>query len=150
MLWRKQRTKGVPKTGSFTLADVVPLSIAPNAIFRSTLRELFGRAVQTLTGHGFTGEYYQRFVPTESPWCSCSDEVTDPILQTRQHIICECPRYEAFRNIIRKNHPNVHADNFSLRPLFDPRSGLPDLIQFMRKSGAFTKSGAPRPEPKPD
>jgi len=93
LLWRKQWAKDVPKTGSFTLADVVPPSITPNAIFRSTPRELFGRAVQTLTGHGFTGEYYQCFVPTESPWCSCSEEVTDPILQTRQHIICECPCY---------------------------------------------------------
>ena len=93
---------------------------------------------------------YQRFIPTESPWCSCSDEVTDPILQTRQHIICDCPRYEAFRNILRKKHPGLHADNYSLRPLFDPNNGLQDLILFMQKSGAFTKSGAPRPNPQPD
>ena len=61
-----------------------------------------------------------------------------------------CPRYEAFRNILRRNHPNLHAHNYSLQPLFDPRNGLPDLIQFMHRSGAFTKSGAPRPDPKPD
>ena len=150
LLWRRQWAENTPKTGSFALADTVPPSIAPNAIFRSTPRELFGRVVQTLTGHGFTGEYYQRFVPSESPWCSYSDEVTDPILQTRQHIICDCPRYEAYRNILRKNHPNLHANNYSLRHLFDPRNGLPNLIQFMHRSGAFTKSGAPRPDPKPD
>ena len=92
LLWRRQRAEHNREEGSFALADVRP-SIAPNAIFRSTPRELFGRAVQTLTGHGYTGEYYQRFVPTETPWCcgpsywcSCLDEVTDPILQTRQHI----------------------------------------------------------------
>jgi len=86
LLWRRQWAENSPKTGSFALADTVPPSIASNAIFRSTPRELFGRVVQTLTGQGYTGEYYQRFefVPTESPWCSCSDEVTDPILQTRQ------------------------------------------------------------------
>jgi len=141
----KQWAENTPKTSGFALADVVPPSIAPNAIFRSTPRELFGRVVQTLTGHGFTGEYYQRFVPTESPWCACSDEVTDPTLQTRQHIIlCECPRYEAYRNILRRNHPDLHAHNFSLRHLFDPRNGLPDLILFMHRSGA------PRPDPKPD
>jgi len=150
LLWRKQWARNSPKEGGFASADVVPPSIAPNAIFRSTPRELFGRAVQTLTGHGFTGKYYQRFVPTESPWCTCSDEVTDPILQTRQHIICDCPRYEPYRNILRRNHPGLHAHNFSLRHLFDSRSGLPDLIQFMHRSGAFTKSGAPRPDPKPD
>jgi len=95
--WRKEWARNTPKTGGFALADVIPPSIALNAIFRSTPRELFGRVVQTLTGHGYTGEYCQSFVPTESPWCSCSGEVSDPILQTRQHIIfiCNCPRYEA-------------------------------------------------------
>jgi len=150
LLWRRQWAEDSPKSGSFALADVIPPSIAPNAIFRSTPRELFGRVTQTITGHGYTGEYYQRFIPTESPWCSCTDETTDPTLQTRHHIICECPRYEPFRNILRKRHPNLHAHNFSLRPLFDPRNGLHDLIQFMRKSGAFTKTGAPRPDPDPD
>lgn len=150
LLWRRQWKEVAPLPGSFEMADVVPPSIAPNAIFRSTPRELFGRVAQTVTGHGYTGEYYQRFVPSESPWCPCSDEVTDPILQTRQHIICECPRYEPFRNILRKKHPNLHAKDYSLRPLFDPRNGLPELIRFMHKSGAFTKSGAPRPEPEPD
>jgi len=150
LLWRRQWVNDSPKTGSFAMADVIPPSIAPNAIFRSTPRELFGRVTQTVTGHGYTGEYYQRFVPTESPWCSCTDETTDPTLQTRHHIICECPRYEPFRNILRKNHPNLHAHNFSLRPLFDPRNGLHDLIRFMHKSGAFTKTGAPRPDPDPD
>ena len=146
LLWRRQWAENSPKAGSFALADTVPPLIAPNAIFRSTPHELFGRVVQTLTGQGYTGEYYQRFkfVPTESPWCSCSDEVTDPILQTRQL------RLPSYRNILRKNHPNLHVNNYSLHHLFDPRNGLPNLIQFIHRSGAFTKSGAPRPDPKPD
>ena len=37
-----------------------------------------------------------------------------------------------------------------LYPLFDPRSGLHDFIHFMHKSGAFTKTGVPRPEPVPE
>ena len=150
LLWRRQWTENSPKSGGFALADVVPPSIAPNKIFKNTPRELFGRVIQTVTGHGYTGEYYQHFVPTESPWCTCTDEVTDPTLQTRHHIICECSRYEAFRNILRKNYPNLHTHNFSLHPLFDPRNGLHSLIHFMHKSGAFTKTGVPRPEPDPD
>ena len=150
LLWRKQWAKDSPKSGGFALADVVPPSIAPNKVFKNTTRELFGRVVQTVTSHGYTGEYYQRFVQTESPWCTCTDEVSDPTLQTRHHIICECPRYEAFRNILRKNHPNLHAHNFSPRRLFDPHNGLHDLIHFMHKSGAFTKTGVPHPEPDPD
>ena len=150
LLWRKQWAKDSPKSSGFALADAIPLSIAPNKVFKNTSRELFGRVVQTVTGHSYTGEYYQCFVPTESPWCTCIDETSDPTLQTRHHIICECPHYEAFRNILRKNHPNLHAHNYSLRPLFDPRNGLHDLIHFMHKSGAFTKTGVPCPKPDPD
>ena len=140
----------LPKVRWFRTGGCCPPSIAPNKVFKNTTRGLFGRVVQTVTSHGYTGRYYQRFVPTESPWCTCTDKVSDPTLQTRHHIICECPRYEAFRNILRKNHPNLHAHNFSLRRLFDPHNGLHDLIHFIHKSGAFTKTGVPHPEPDPD
>jgi len=110
LLWRRQWAEDTPKTGSFALADVTRPSIAPNAIFRSTPRELFGGVVRTVTGHGYTGEYYQRFVPTESPWCSCTDEVADPILQTRHHMHLRMP---SLRGI--PQHPQEE-------PLQPPRS----------------------------
>ena len=131
VVWWEEGMEGEVNTAALDVekpeAKLVTLDPAKTSR-ESTPRELFGRAVQTPTEHGFTGEYYQRFVPTESPWCTCSDEVTSPILQTRQHIVCDCPRYEAYCNILRKNHPGLHAHNFSLRHLFDPRSGLPELI----------------------
>jgi hypothetical protein len=52
--------------------------------------------VQCRTGHGHLGEYYSRFVPSESVDCPCGEPV-----QTREHIICECPKHEDHRHILR-------------------------------------------------
>jgi hypothetical protein len=45
-------------------------------------REVFGRLLQCRTGHGYTGEFYSRFVPDENVDCLCGEP-----LQTREHII---------------------------------------------------------------
>ena len=101
-------------------------------------RELFGRVTQISTGHGFFGEYYQRFVPSCSPYCVCANPPAVPIIETREHILFECPRYSLHRPIL-KNRP--------LANLLDPDLGLDDLVKFLRKSGAFTRDGRPRPDP---
>ena len=123
--WRRQWTEDSPKPGSFVLADVVPPSIAPNKTFKNTPRELFSRVIQTITSHDYTREYYQRFVPTESPWCKCTDKVPDPTLQTKHYIICECPRYEAFCKILRKNHPNLYPISCLASGCIGLQIGLP-------------------------
>ena len=55
----KQLAKDIPKSGGFTLADIVSPSVAHNTIFSSTPCELFSRVVQTVTRHSYTGEYYR-------------------------------------------------------------------------------------------
>jgi hypothetical protein len=110
----------------------------PNDVFKTTGRELFGRLTQASTGHGYLGEYYQCFVPDETPWCFCTDEVYHPTLQTRKHIIFECDHYAQHRPLI-KNRP--------LEVLLGTKEGVLDFLTFLRKSGAFTKTGWPRPEP---
>ena len=138
--WREDKAKrligNTPST--FELADVQPPRISPNDFFRSTPRELFGRLTQTLTGHGYTGEYYRRFVPSETAWCRCTDTEIQHVLETREHVLHECDRYAHHRPLL-ENRPT------SL--LFGSKSGITSLILFMRKSGAFTKSGHPRPDP---
>ncbi|KAH6866136.1 hypothetical protein BKA70DRAFT_1072889, partial [Coprinopsis sp. MPI-PUGE-AT-0042] len=52
-------------------------------------RELFGRVVQTRTGHGYTGEFRRRFFPNESFMCPCGDGS----VETREHILTACNRY---------------------------------------------------------
>ena len=91
-----------------------------------------------MTGHGFLGEYYLNFVHSESPWCPCTDEVLNPTLQTRDHILYVCPRYEPYRHLI---------DNRSIFSLTNPKDGLQNFVKFLQKTGAFTKMGLPLPDP---
>ena len=130
-------------SGKFQEADVTPPSTSVSPIFRSTPREVFGRLTQCLTGHGYIGEYYMRVVPSESPWCLCTDEVADPTLQTRDHIIFHCPRYDHHRHILRAHLPDFDNPAFTFAHLCEKKRGLPALVKFLEKSGAFTKTGHP-------
>ena len=135
--WHRDKMKRLLSNtpSGFELADVNPPKISPNDTFRSTPRELFGRLTQTLTGHGYTGEFYQRFVPDETAWCRCTDPDIQHVLESREHILHECDRYAYHRPILR-NQPTS--------TLFGSESGIQRLITFMHKSGAFTKNGQPR------
>jgi hypothetical protein len=142
--WSEEKVKrliGNTPSG-FELADVHPPKISPNEYFRPTPQELFGRLTQTLTGHGYTGDYYRRFVPSETAWCRRTDTEIQHILKTRDHILLmalhKCDRYAHQRPLL-ENRPT------SL--LFSSRSGVLSLVLFMRKSGAFTKLGHPHPDP---
>ena len=126
--WRKQlKRDGIPST-------------TPDMPFDSTPREIFGRITQIISRHGYLGEYYLTFVHSESPWCSCTDEVSNPVLQTREHILYECPKHVQYRHLINDR---------PLRSLINPKEGLQDFIKFLKKSGAFTKMGLPLPDPPP-
>ena len=122
----------------FELADINPPKISPSDTFRSTPCELFSQLTQTLSGHGYTGEYYQRFVPSETAWCRCTDSDIQHVLESREQILHECDRY-AYHRPILKNQPTS--------ALFGSKSGVQSLIKFLHKSRAFTKSGQPRPPP---
>ena len=50
----------------------------PDAIFKMMPQEPFGRLTQTLTGHGYTGEYYHHFHINNHPHkcdVACSDNL---------------------------------------------------------------------------
>ncbi|KZV89363.1 hypothetical protein EXIGLDRAFT_589384, partial [Exidia glandulosa HHB12029] len=86
------------------------------------------------TGHCFQGAYYKTFVPSENVDCPCGER-----LQTREHSLRECPRYDAFRDKLRDASHNIVLSEI----LGTPR-GIEALSGFLRKSGAFTKTGEPR------
>ena len=133
--WTRQ-WKAAPKTGHFAIADRIPPSMRPTPQFRRLdgRREVFGRLVQCRTGHGYNGEYYRRFVPTESTRCQCGEG-----LQTREHVLRECPLYNEHRPYLRKV-----SEDISLPEILGTRDGISALTTFLEKSGAFTKSGRPR------
>ncbi|KAJ7581413.1 hypothetical protein C8J56DRAFT_794152, partial [Mycena floridula] len=88
-----------------------------------------------LTGHGFIGEYYSKFVPSENTDCTaCGDR-----FQTREHILKDCPEYEWDRDILR----DVSKD-IALPTIMGTKKGILALAEFIEKSGAFTKTGKPR------
>ena len=131
------------KHGQFGKVDTKPPSTTVSPTFKHTPRELFGRLTQLLTGHGYIGDFYQRFIPSESPWCTCTDEVTSPTLQTREHIIFQCPHYANHRQRLRKYFPDFDSPDFTTVHLLDEKHGLPHLLRFLKRTGAFTKRGVP-------
>ncbi|KIJ57827.1 hypothetical protein HYDPIDRAFT_61421, partial [Hydnomerulius pinastri MD-312] len=88
-------------------------------------------------GHGFRGDYYARFVPSESTECQCGHP-----LQTREHILSDCPLFEPYRHHLR-------AVSHSISPPFilGTKAGLTALTKFTQSSRAFAKATAQRDRP---
>jgi hypothetical protein len=93
-------------------------------------RLITSRLVQAAIGHGFFGQYYSRFVPTEATSCPCGSPS-----QTRHHIIAECPLSTPGRQYLRNHHFPI-----SCRRLFESTKGLWALSKFLVASNAFGKS----------
>ncbi|KZT71019.1 hypothetical protein DAEQUDRAFT_683813, partial [Daedalea quercina L-15889] len=106
----------------------------PRKHFLNLPREVLGRVLQCRTGHGFIGEYYRSFVPTEQVDCPCGAPC-----QTRQHVLQDCPRHEPYRDILREVSKTI-----DLPTVLGTEDGIAALAQFLEKSGAFTKTGEPR------
>ena len=102
-------------------------------------RELFGHLLQCRTGHGYMGEYYQRFVSSANPACPCGETT-----QTQEHIIQSCPTYEGYRTILRQASQTLY-----LPDLLGTKDGIQATASFLEKSGAFTKNGYSPPTPSP-
>ncbi|KIY50716.1 hypothetical protein FISHEDRAFT_24968, partial [Fistulina hepatica ATCC 64428] len=58
------------------------------------------------------------------------------VLQTREHILRDCPRYEAHRHMLRKVSREV-----SPQVILGTGRGVDALAEFLEASGAFTNTG---------
>ncbi|KZT33600.1 hypothetical protein SISSUDRAFT_983617, partial [Sistotremastrum suecicum HHB10207 ss-3] len=67
---------------------------------------------------------------TEATDCPCGEP-----LQTRAHIIQECPLYEEDREVLRSFDRDL-----SLQRLLGEPEGIEALAEFIRRSDAFTKT----------
>jgi hypothetical protein len=134
-MWVKE-WKMAPKTGRYAMANRFPPSLKPTKHFKALdgKREVFGRLTQCRIGHGYIGEYYSKFVPSENVDCPCGEA-----FQTREHLLCECPQYEDQRDILRKA-----SRDLSMPEILGTAEGIAALTEFLEKSGAFTKTGDPR------
>ncbi|KAK0485344.1 hypothetical protein EDD18DRAFT_1053228, partial [Armillaria luteobubalina] len=123
--------KNSPKTGFFAPSNRIAPSLKPTKHFHELHgnQEVFGRLVQCRTGHCFAGEYYSRFVPQEDIQCPCGEH-----LQSREHIIRDCPRYDGHRESLHKVSRDIY-----LPDILGTNEGIDALASFLEKSGTFTK-----------
>jgi hypothetical protein len=99
-------------------------------------RAVSSRITQVITGHSFCGQYYRRFVPSESVACPCGKK-----LQTREHILRECPLHNHARH-----HLQEVSGTLSLPVLLGSPKGLAAVARFLDSSAAFIKTST-RPAP---
>ncbi|KAJ3766336.1 hypothetical protein FB446DRAFT_676608, partial [Lentinula raphanica] len=124
-------------TGRYAIANRFPPTLKPTERLKTLKRELFGRLVQCRTGHAYIGEYYSKFVPGKNIDCPCGEA-----LQTREHILRECPQYHDFRYVLEKASPDV-----ILADILGTSEGVEALSEFLELSGAFTRTGKHREPP---
>ena len=141
LLWQQEWKKS-PKTGRFAIANRIPPSLIPTKHFLhlKSNREAYGRLLQCRSGHAYIGEFRQSFLP-QSPdpnSCPCDNE----IIETRNHILRDCPRYNRHRKILVKA-----SRALSLSVLLGTKEGIEALSEFLIKSGAFSRTGTPHTNP---
>ena len=99
-------------------------------------REVFGRVLQCRTGHGYTGEFRQFFMPLSPDPTSCPCD--NGTLGSRSYILIDFPRYEHHRKILRKA-----SKHLALSVLLGTSKGIAALAKFIQKTAASTRTGAP-------
>ena len=134
--WRKSAL-----TGYFAIANRLPPSLNTTHHFyaQKNNQELFGRTLQCRTGHGHTGEFRQRFSLDGQYECPCGEAT-----ETREHILCDCPRYNSFRHRLEKASPHLF-----LPTILGSEKGISALSDFLQVSGAFSRPGAGITAPPP-
>ncbi|KAF8709317.1 Reverse transcriptase (RNA-dependent DNA polymerase), partial [Rhizoctonia solani] len=93
-------------------------------------RSTHARLNQIILGHGFFGEYRERFRPDDDPSCPCGQP-----RQTLDHVLRDCHIHTEARNFLRRvSGPMLDSI------LFGTQAGLEALAQFLGASSAFTLS----------
>ena len=135
-LWQIEWSSS-PKVGRYAIANRIKPSLNPTPHFKNLKdkREIFGRITQCRTGHSYTGEFRRSFLPLspDPETCPCDNET----LETRTHILRECPRYTQHRNILR-----TASRDIAIPEILGSKEGIAALAEFLQKSAAFTRTGS--------
>ena len=132
--WNQVWTAHVQKRSDSGYYIPRPPALKLHPIFNKTTlpRNVTSRLVQFISGHGFYGEYRNRFHPDMDPRCSCGESV-----ETTAHALAFCPTSEGQRHILRKCSSTINV-----RELFGTLAGLKAVSEFIAKSG-IGKVGGP-------
>jgi hypothetical protein len=135
--WRRDWSS-LPHTNQTAVAlHHIPPSLRLNPSIREIEgpRDVQARVIHAITGHGHIGEYYARFVPTETPACPCGEPI-----QTRAHVLADCELHNASRHILHSACPNL-----SIALLLSTRKGLKALARFLKDSDVLRKARSDPP-----
>ena len=130
-------------SGFFEASQSLHPHLRPPKWFKQISRPIMSRLTQFATGHAHTGEYYKDFVKTNSTTCPCTASGEKPVFHSRVHIVKECPFFEFPRDRLRRSAPRVDHQTWPIGKLLQD-SYIEDFIEFITKSGAFSKGHAPR------
>lgn len=123
-------SKEEPGSSLFADVDFLPPKTKPFPWFLCLPRREYALIVQTRTGHGFFGDYYNRHVPSESPECDCRQVA----VETRNHVLAQCPLHDEHRGILEEVSEGIDPSI-----LLGTTEGILAVADFINATGAFTK-----------
>jgi hypothetical protein len=146
MAWRHRACVSTSTEGA--VGEQLPSCRIPveRARVFSAHRRWGARFMQCALGHGWFGAYRQRFNLSEDIHCPCSvgapdSDTSDPIVQTRDHLLYDCPRFAEARRAHITDRLSGRA--LSHRVLFSSRDGIPRLLDFLSTTDAFSSIRGP-------
>jgi len=147
--WREHRESHPfqESSGFFPTSQSIRPSLKLPKWFKTISHPDYSRYTQFATGHGYTGEYYSRFVPKNPIHCNC-DQLDTPIVQSRDHILRHCPLHEKGCGALRAQFPKLSNPQWSIHRLFQ-KSITPLLLSWLVASSAFSSAHAPRRQEPP-
>jgi ribonuclease HI len=122
--WLREQAKARVQTDWQASAPTCKIPEGMKAIMEAP-RAISARALQAMVGHGFFGDFYSRHIPLEWVDCPCGKE-----LQTRGHILMECPEYHEVRS---------RLDMRSEEWLVTTKEERDKLLAFLEQTNAFCK-----------
>jgi hypothetical protein len=140
--WKEEWETARRPTAWWAPVTSAPPSTRPKDLVRDFPgdRSVQSRAFQASIGHAFCGEYYARFVPVESPLCSCAVFGRSAVEETLRHALLECPRHRHARDLA---FMALRSERLTPDLLLGTPDGRKAFVEFLKLSKAFSKVSRP-------
>jgi hypothetical protein len=142
MAWRERR--GGSASAGLSVLGREPSRSYPDCMetIANAPRHQAARTIQVLLGHGWFGEFYERFNLNGDVECACGAQ-----RETRDHILLRCPLFAEHRHILWRGDTLIGMYNDFI---FSTKEGKLLLLKFLEKTDAFFKQRRPPEDPDPN
>lgn len=123
-----ERWHAPARRNRYAAANRIQPSLRPTRHLRAHGKSVTARLTQCRSGHAHTGEYNLAINKPERGLACCCGAA----LQTRDHLLTDCPEYERYRGVLRDASPAL-----SVTHLLGTHEGIAATAKFLRRSGAF-------------